>query len=305
MKPIHPFSNITATLLRRYTLVLCASFFVMLNLGSCQSKSKTDRINLKAKAPNTGKTSSITNSVLEKYQLARENYSKNPNDPEAIIWFGRRAAYLGNYKEAIEIFTRGIKRHPQDARMYRHRGHRYISIRQFNKAIEDLEMAAALIENKEDQIEPAGLPNGKNIPLSTLHGNIWYHLGLAYYLKNDMDKSLKAFSNRTVTKRYDDNLVSSAYWRYMILLRVGNTEDAKAVISEIKADMNIIENFSYHKMCLFYKNILTESELRFSDLKSASDNVFSYGLGHWYLYKNKDTLKAKTYYRQLLDKGTP
>ena len=49
----------------------------------------------------------------------------------------------------------------------------------FQKAIE-------LVAGNVDQIEPDGLPNKNNIPLTTLHGNIWYHLGLAYYLKNDM-----------------------------------------------------------------------------------------------------------------------
>src|SRR5688572_11954722 len=56
---------------------------------------------------------------------AREAFDKNPNDADAIIWLGRRTAYLGRYKEAIDIFTDGIGKHPRDARMYRHRGHRW------------------------------------------------------------------------------------------------------------------------------------------------------------------------------------
>ncbi|HEX7807541.1 MAG TPA: hypothetical protein VF608_02410, partial [Thermoanaerobaculia bacterium] len=35
---------------------------------------------------------------------ARAAYEKNPNDADAIIWLGRRTAYLGDYKGAIEIF---------------------------------------------------------------------------------------------------------------------------------------------------------------------------------------------------------
>ena len=63
--------------------------------------------------------------------------------------------------------------------MYRHRGHRYVSIREFDRAIADLEYAATLIEGTEDEIEPDGMPNAMNIPVSSLHSNIWYHLGLA------------------------------------------------------------------------------------------------------------------------------
>lgn len=120
---------------------------------------------------------------FDQFKSAQITYFDNQNDAEALIWYGRRTAYMGYYKEAIKLFTLGIKNHPNDARFYRHRGHRYISTRQYDNAISDFEKAVQLINGKIDQIEPDGLPNAKNIPLSTLHGNIWYHLGLAYYLK--------------------------------------------------------------------------------------------------------------------------
>src|SRR5688572_25663821 len=63
----------------------------------------------------------ITGQVLtereEALARARAEYEKNPNDAEAIIWLGRRTAYLGRYQEAIEIFSEGIRKHPRDARM--------------------------------------------------------------------------------------------------------------------------------------------------------------------------------------------
>ncbi|MFP5248079.1 MAG: hypothetical protein ACLGH0_15405, partial [Thermoanaerobaculia bacterium] len=102
---------------------------------------------------------------------ARANYEKNPNDADAIIWLGRRTAYLGNYDEAIAVFTEGIRKHPTDARMLRHRGHRWITLRRFDKAVADLTTAAELIRGKEDEIEPDGLPNARNLPLTTLQSN--------------------------------------------------------------------------------------------------------------------------------------
>ncbi len=242
-------------------------------------------------------------SPTEKYEIAKKHYAKSPNDPDAIIWYGRRTAYLGNYEEAIKIYTTGLQLHPQDARMYRHRGHRYISTRQYDKAIADLEKAATIVEGQEDQVEPDGLPNSRNIPIGTLQGNIWYHLGLAYYLKNDMDNALRAFSNRKVTEKYDDNIVSGGHWLYMILSRQGRTEEANATIDKVSSDMDIIENFSYHTMCLFYKGLIPESDLRPDDPKSSSANVLTYGLGNWYLYKKNDTLAAKRLYEQLLEHG--
>ena len=57
------------------------------------------------------------------------DWEKNRDDADALIWVGRRTAYLGRYREAIGIYSDGIKRHPNDARFYRHRGHRYLTVR--------------------------------------------------------------------------------------------------------------------------------------------------------------------------------
>ena len=235
---------------------------------------------------------------FDQFKSAQITYFDNQNNAEALIWYGRRTAYMGYYKEAIKLFTLGIKTHPNDARFYRHRGHRYISTRQYDNAISDFEKAVQLIDQKIDQIEPDGLPNAKNIPLSTLHGNIWYHLGLAYYLKNDMNNALKAFNNRSVTHKYDDNIVSGGHWLYMIYRRLDKIEESIAVVNEVYQNMDIIENMSYHQSCLFYKGVLKESEI-------VIDEVALYSLANWYVYEKNDTLKAKTYYQKLLSTGNP
>jgi len=71
-----------------------------------------------------------TRKTLEKnLEQAEIVYGRNPDDPDAAIWLGRRLAYLGRYRDAIETYSEGIEKHPDDARMYRHRGHRYLSVR--------------------------------------------------------------------------------------------------------------------------------------------------------------------------------
>ncbi len=246
---------------------------------------------------------STSESALDKYTNAKATYQLDPQNADGIIWYGRRTAYLGQYQKAITIFTEGIQKHPEDARMYRHRGHRYITTRQYDKAIADFEKAVTLIKDTEDIVEPDGLPNAQNIPLSTLHGNIWYHLGLAYYLKNDMENALRAYSNRTVTEKYPDNAVSGGYWLYMIQRRLGNLEAANASIFEITKDMEIIENMSYHTMCLLYNGLLTENEIATDTIGTSSSDVLSYGLGNWYLYEKQDTITAKAHYKRLLANG--
>ena len=161
------------------------------------------------------------------------------------------------------------------------------------------------MQGQPDQVEPDGLPNSRNIPISTLKGNIWYHLGLAYYLVGDVENALKAYRQREVTNRYDDNLVSGGHWLYMILRRMGKYEEALAEIEGVQPDMDIIENTRYYEMCLFYKGLLKEDDLKMIGDGSSSDDVYYYGLGNWNLYETQDTTGAKRWYKKLLDSGNP
>lgn len=241
----------------------------------------------------------------EKFESAKIDFKRYPDSVETLIWYGRRMAYLGKFQDAIKIYSEGLVKFPNEARLYRHRGHRYISTRQYDKAIADFENAAILVKDLPDQIEPDGLPNPRNIPISTLKGNIWYHLGLAYYLKGDMEKALNTFSKREVTNKYDDNLVSGGHWLFMILKRMGKDLEAQDQIKEVTADMDIIENTRYHQMCLFYKGLISKDDLKMVGDGSSSDDVYFYGLGNWNLYESKDTLEAKRLYKRLLENGNP
>lgn len=235
--------------------------------------------------------------LVERYDVRREAYVVDPTNIENIIWFGRFMAYVGDYEEAISIYTQGMDLYPDDARLYRHRGHRYISVRKFNEAIADLEKAAELIEGTNNEIEPDGMPNAQGIPVSSLHGNIWYHLGLAYYLKHDLEGALRGFNNGRATSENADNLVSTSHWLYMIHRRIGNTEAANRVLDPISSDMPIIENVAYHQLLLFYKGELSEEDL--TGEGSAGDAI-TYGVANWHLY-NGHQERAKEVYDELLN----
>ena len=224
-------------------------------------------------------------------EKARAEYNNNPFDSDAIIWLGRRTAYTGNYRHAIEIFTEGAIKFPDDPRFFRHRGHRYISIREFDLAIADLEKASQLMKGLSIQIEPDGLPNLQNIPLTTTQGNVWYHLGLAYYLKQDWGKAYTAFLNGYKLGGNDDNLVSTGHWIYMILRRMGNNTKAINALNDISVDMNIIENMSYHQLCLLYKGKLGIEGLMAVNGDNPSSAAVAYGLANYYYY-NGDKKKS-------------
>lgn len=237
--------------------------------------------------------------VLAQLEEKKEAYKNDPK-VENLIWYGRFIAYSGAYQDAIDFYSMGIEEFPEDARLYRHRGHRYISTRQFDKAILDFEKAAELREGKENEIEPDGMPNAQNIPVSTLDGNIFYHLGLAHYLKGDNEAALDAYTQSFNASRMDDNVVSNTHWLYMINRRLGDEEAAKKVLEPISKDMEIIENFAYHNLCLFYKGEITEAELTAAANGALSSNdAINYGLGNWYLMEG-NTEKAVEIFKEIL-----
>ncbi|HUP60989.1 MAG TPA: tetratricopeptide repeat protein [Thermoanaerobaculia bacterium] len=218
---------------------------------------------------------------------ARAAYVENPNDADAIIWLGRRTAYLGRYAEAIDIFSEGHRKHPRDARMLRHRGHRWITLRQFDRAIRDLAEAASLIKNTPDQIEPDGLPNARNIPTSTLQSNIWYHLGLAHYLKGDFERALDAYRECMAVSKNPDGVVSTSHWLYMTLRRLGRPEEAERVLEPIGSDMDVIENTAYHKLLLMYRGEIAPEELAAENPATVDGVTILYGVANWHLYNGQ------------------
>ena len=228
-------------------------------------------------------------------QVARQNYQQNPDNLDNIIWLGRRLAYLGRYQEAIDVYTRGLEIHPDSPELLRHRGHRYISTRQFDEAIEDLERSAVLIQSQPLQEEPNGIP----IPLpednrpTTLQFNIFYHLGLSYYLKGDYGKAAQAYEQCLAFSETDDEIAATADWLYMSYRRLGEDEVAEETLGMIKEEMDIRENEGYFERLLMYKGMVEPNQLlqvdesvpmADRDLTMATEG---YGVGNFYIVNGK------------------
>jgi tetratricopeptide (TPR) repeat protein len=246
--------------------------------------------------------------VVEKqktlYEKALRDWEKNPADAGTIIWLGRRTAYLGRIREAAAIFTQGIEAHPRDPRMYRHRGHRFISLRLLDQAIDDLEKAAELIEGTADEVEPDGIPNERNVPVSSLHFNVWYHLALAYYLIGDYESALSCYEECLKVSEIPDKLVATTHWTYMTLRLLERKEEAEGLLAPITEEMDIVENQHYHRLLLMYKGILKPEGVMEEARKQGPLAVATvgYGVGNWYLYNGREE-KAVEVYNEILDTG--
>lgn len=212
---------------------------------------------------------------------AEAAYDANPHSEDAAIWLGRRLAYLGRFDEAIEIFGRGIAEHPESHQLLRHRGHRYITTRQFDLAIADLTRATQLIRGVRDEVEPDGAPNSLNKPRSTGHSNIWYHLGLAHYLKGDYESALAAYRRcMDYSWTNDDMLVATSQWLYLTLRRLGRDREAAAVLQPIRPRMDVIENGAYHRLLRMAKGELTPDEVLAAPCDGPIDDATTgYGVG--------------------------
>ncbi len=244
-----------------------------------------------------------TSALTANLEEAQKNFDDDPSEMNTI-WLGRRWAYLTNYNKAIEVFTAGIKKFPNSYKLYRHRGHRYISTRQFEKAEADYKKAFELMDKEKIEVEPDGAPNSMNIPLSNTQFNILYHYGLSLYLQGKFEEATAIYKECLKYSVNDDLLVATTDWLYMSLMREGKPEEAATVLEPIHSEMNIIENDSYYKRIMMYKGELAKEELLRTDQMDVALSLATqgYGMGNWYLY-NGDTTKAKEIFQKVIDTG--
>ena len=273
------------------TLTTVALFHAALLNAAGRAQKNAGRVFVESEVYRAPEPSPEARAEMEKkLSEARAAYERNPRDADALIWLGRRTAYLGRFDEAIAVYTEGIREHPRDARMYRHRGHRYITTRRFGEAIKDLKRAARLVAARPDEVEPDGQPNARGVPTSTLNSNIWYHLGLAHYLKGDFRSAARAYRECLKFSKNADMLAATSHWLYMTLRRLKRDEEARRVLAGVRDDAEIIENHDYQRLLLMYKGRLTpEALMEEADKKpdSVGFATVAYGVGNFYLYTGR------------------
>lgn len=243
----------------------------------------------------------IQQKFISNLAKAEQTYRANPDDLDAIVWYSRRLGYLTRFQESLSVFSEGLERHPTSHVLLRFRGHRYISVRRFEDAIKDLERAAKLCVSVPDELEPDGEPNKAGIPTGTTRFNIYYHLGLAWYLLGQFERALPIYRTcMDYSTANNDALVATSDWLYMTLMRLGRREEAMRVLDPISEEMAILENEAYHRRLLLYKGLLTPEALMPTASSTKIDIVTQgYGVGNWYLCQG-DTTRAKACFEAVL-----
>lgn len=252
----------------------------------------------------------IANSAIraefeQKLELAKVQFDQNPDSLDLIIWYGRRLAYMGQHEEAIKVYSQGIKKFPEAYQLRRHRGHRYLTTRQIDKAIIDFGEAVSLSLDQPNAIEPDGLPNALNIPLGNDKFNIWYHFGLAHYLNGRYDRALEAYRQCMTFSDNDDLKAATSYWLYMSAVKAGSNTIAERTLQEISTSWEMIENEAYMDLLLLFKGIMSpEVILEKADAKDSTLNpTYGYGLGFHYLNMDEPEAAYDVFQRALAGPG--
>ena len=227
---------------------------------------------------------------------AQAAYAKNPDDADALLLLARRTAALGRYRDSIALLSRGVSRYPDDIRFLRHRGHRYLTLREFDNAAADLQRAADLITAKgiPDAVEPDAQPNPAHPPTATINYNVYYHLALARYFKADYAAAEKAWREcLRFAGASADNQAGATRWLYATLRHLGQQQEAAKLVAPIAKDLAVVDAVQYKDLLLLYKGELTVDQV----LAKASDGLnlptLGYGVAD-FLLVNGDAARAKS-----------
>jgi dipeptidyl aminopeptidase/acylaminoacyl peptidase len=222
----------------------------------------------------------------ERLARAAAEFARDPSSADAAITLGRGHAALGQFREAIAVYTRALAPHPKDARLYRHRGHRHITVRALDAAVADLARAAELVAGRPDEPEPDSDPSRPSS--TTLQFSVFYHLGLAHYLKGDFPAAERAYRRCLERARgSDDRLVSATDWLYMTLRRQGRAEEAARLLEPIHAGLGVTQDRAYLNRLLMYKGVYGPEDLLRAGGDALTRETYAYAVGNWYLYNGR------------------
>lgn len=210
---------------------------------------------------------------------ARGVLAASPGDRDAAIWVGRRLGYLGRHREAIGVYTEALSLHPGDPFLLRHRGHRWLTLREFGRAVADLERAADGCRHVANEVEPDGRPTVGRSPHGSLHYNVHYHRGLACFLRGDFATAERAWLDCLAVVDNDESRVAVTHWLWCVRMRLGDVAGAAAVVAGIGESMDVVDNVAYHQLCLLYAGRRTRAQLAARD--GSSGAVLAFGLAHY------------------------
>jgi tetratricopeptide (TPR) repeat protein len=211
---------------------------------------------------------------------AESALAADPRNVDLIIALGVAQSGARQFRKAIETFTRGLAIAPTNPMLYRWRGHRYLTTRQFDRALADL--------TKGNRLD------------STNYG-IWYHLGIVRYARGDFRGAADAFAHAQPRAPEAGELAGSTDWLWMSLSRAGRSAEAQAMLNGHPDSLPVSNAYS-QRLRLYRGEIGPDAVITAADTSDIQVATLSYGLGNWYLVRG-DTVRAREYFKRSVASG--
>jgi Flp pilus assembly protein TadD len=210
---------------------------------------------------------------------ARAALAASPKDVARIIDLGVAQSGARQFREAIATFSRGLEIEPNNALLLRWRGHRYLSVREFDRAFADLTRGAKID--------------------ATIYG-IWYHLGVVQFLRGDFADAAASFAKAQPIAPDPGELAGSTDWLWMSLSRAGRGGEAKAMLD--RRPEKPVDNAYTRRLKLYRGEIGPDAVITAADTDEVQVATLAFGLGNWHLVRG-DKAQARTAFERSIQSG--
>ncbi len=214
---------------------------------------------------------------------AESALAADPRNVDRIIQLGIAQSGARQFREAIETFTRGMAIAQDNALLYRWRGHRYLSVRELDRAMSDLTRG-----------------NGLD---STNYG-VWYHLGIVRYAQGDFVGAADAFAHAEPRAPDAGERTGATDWLWMSLSRAGNKAEAQAMLDR-RPDSLPAANAYAQRLRLYRGQIGPDDVFTPADTGDVQVATLSYGVGNWYLLRGDNARAREWFQRSVASGGWP
>lgn len=211
---------------------------------------------------------------------AQAALTADPLNVDKFIVLGVAQSGARQFREAIETFTSGLAVAPNHPMLLRWRGHRYLSTRQFDLALDDL-------------------TRGNRI--DTTNYGIWYHLGIVRFARGEFAAAADCFTHAQPKAPDAGELTGSTDWLWMSLMRAGRDADARAMLAR-HPDSLPVANAYAQRLKLYRGQTGPDQVFTPADTADVQVATLSFGIGNWYLVRG-DTANARLWFERSVQSG--
>jgi tetratricopeptide (TPR) repeat protein len=203
----------------------------------------------------------VAQSRLRALERARRAMASRPDASSSRLAIAKSTAGLGRLREAIDLATEAMERHPDDPRLFRLRGELLLLTRRIDPAIRDLQHAARLTIADSTASEFFEVDDVGLIGLGLRHLT-FVLLGQAYYLKGEFARAVETLERALAGARNADEAAAAAVWLGFALQRAGLEPRAAAIAGAWRPDAQVVMRLAEHRLLLAWQGALPSDSLR-------------------------------------------